>query len=136
MAVAPSKPTPGTVAMRRARSFERNEASRSCSSCRIRRRTSIACSAKAAITVVARSGTSFASPATAPDECQSVRDAFGDVDAELGQESPDHVDELGALADEEITRPMQRERDLLLDRLDRDEAHARGTIRNLVCGAG
>ena len=65
MAVAPSKPTPGTVAIRRARSFERYEASRSRSSCRIRPWTSIACSAKAPITLVARSGTSFALPATA-----------------------------------------------------------------------
>ena len=32
----------------------------------------------------------------APDECQGVGDAFGDGDAELGQEPPDHVDELGA----------------------------------------
>jgi hypothetical protein len=55
----------------------------------------------------------------APDECQGVGDAFGDGDAELGQESPDHVDELGALSDEEITRPMQRQRGLLLDRLER-----------------
>src|SRR4051812_36376294 len=59
MAVAPSKPTPGTVAMRRARSFEWNEASRSRSSCRMRPWTSIACSAKATTTFVARSGTSF-----------------------------------------------------------------------------
>src|SRR3954463_854689 len=34
-----------------------------------------------------------------------------------------------ALADEEITRPMQRQRGLLLDRLDRDEAHARSGDR-------
>ena len=65
----------------------------------------------------------------APDECQGVGDAFGDGDAELGQESPDHVDELGALADEEITRPMQRQRGLLLDRLDRYEAHGRSGDR-------
>ena len=64
-----------------------------------------------------------------PDECQGVGDAFGDGDAELGQESPDHVDELGALADEEITRPMQRQRGLLLDRLDRYEAHGRSGDR-------
>src|SRR4051812_6642766 len=130
MAVAPSKPTPGTVAMRRARSFERNEASRSRSSCRIRRWTSIPCSAKAAITVVARSGTAFASPATARrTNARAFGDAFGYVDAELGQESPDHVDELGALADEEITRPMQRQRGLLLHRLDRYEAHGRSGDR-------
>src|SRR5215210_2346624 len=99
MAVAPSKPTPGTVAIRRARSFERNEASRSRSSCRMRHWTSMACSAKAPITFVARSGTSFASPATARRTNARVGDAFGDGDAELGQEPPDHVEELGALAD-------------------------------------
>ena len=43
----------------------------------------------------------------APEECEGVRDALRDVDEELGQESPDHVDELGALADEEITRPSR-----------------------------
>src|SRR5918998_3065885 len=65
----------------------------------------------------------------APDEHQSVRDALRDVEAELGQESPDHVDELGALPNEEITRPMQRQRGLLLDRLDRDKAHGRAGDR-------
>src|SRR3954463_5611119 len=65
----------------------------------------------------------------APDECQGVGDAFGDSDAELGQESPDHVDELGALADEEITGPMQRQRGLLLDGLVRYEAHSRSGDR-------
>src|SRR3954469_23275287 len=130
MAVAPSKPTPGTVAIRRARSFERNEATRSRSSCRMRHWTSIACSAKAVITFVARSGTSFASPAAARrTNARALVMPFGDGDAELVQESPDHVDELGALADEEITRPMQRQRGLLLDRLDRYETHGRSGDR-------
>ena len=42
-------------------------------------------------------GGTIQSSAARADECQGVRDAFGNVDAELGQESPDHVDELGAL---------------------------------------
>ena len=48
-ALAPSTPTPGTVAMRRARSFDRYQASNSRSSWRMRLWASIACSAKSPI---------------------------------------------------------------------------------------
>ena len=41
----------------------------------------------------------------APDECQGVGDTLWGWRCRTRQELPDHVDELGALADEEITRP-------------------------------
>jgi hypothetical protein len=40
-----------------------------------------------------------------------VRDALRDIDAEFGQETPDHIDQLSALPDEEITSAMQRQLD-------------------------
>src|SRR4051794_38385847 len=125
MAVAPSKPTPGTGAMRRARSFERDEASRSRSSCRIRHWTSIACWAKAAITFVARSGTSFASPATA----RRTNDrAFV---MPLGMSMPNSARSPRIMLTSWVRWRTRRSRvrcsasaACLLDRLDRDEAHA------------
>jgi len=56
---------------------------------------------------------------------QGVRDVLRNIDAEFGQETRDHIDQLSALPDEEITSAMQRQRGLLLHRLDRDEAHGR-----------
>ena len=58
-----------------------------------------------------------------------MRDAFGEIDAKLGKKPTDHVDELRALPNEEIARPVQRQRRLLLNRLDRHEAHGRTSDR-------
>src|SRR3954453_21953799 len=129
MAVAPSKPPPGTVAIRRARSFERNEASRSRSSCRMRHWTSIACSAKAAITFVARSGTSFASPAAAR------RTNARALVMPLGMAMPNSARSPRIILTSWVRWRTRRSRvrctasGLLLDRLDRYEAHGRSGDR-------
>lgn len=51
--------------------------------------------------------------------------ALGDHDAELRQETAQHVAELRALANDQITGPVQEQDALLLFRLDRDEPHRR-----------
>jgi len=59
------------------------------------------------------------------DEFQRMLDALGQHNAELGQLSADHVHQLGALADQQIPRPVQRQDRLLSRRLDRDKPHRR-----------
>ncbi len=54
-----------------------------------------------------------------------VPDALRLADTELRQKPAQRVDGLGALADEQLTRPVHHESRLLLLGLDRDEAHAR-----------
>ena len=58
-----------------------------------------------------------------------MRDPTPYLNAELRQQTTDHVHELRALLDEEISRPMHRQRRLLLTRLDRDVAHRRARYR-------
>lgn len=56
-------------------------------------------------------------------------EAARDVDPVLGQQRADHVDQLGALLDQQIARAVERQCRLLLGRLDRDEAHRRSRHR-------
>jgi hypothetical protein len=56
-------------------------------------------------------------------------------DAELGEVPADRVDQLGALADEQVAHPVQHQRRLLRLALDRDEAHRRPCHR-LADGRG
>ena len=58
-----------------------------------------------------------------------MRDPTPYLNAELRQQTADHVDQLGALLDEEVPRPMDRQRRLLLTRLDRDVPHRRARYR-------
>jgi hypothetical protein len=62
-------------------------------------------------------------------ETQRVRDPTPYLNAELRQQTTDHVHELRALLDQEVPRPMDRQRRLLLRRLDRDVAHRRTRYR-------
>src|SRR5258708_8680021 len=62
-------------------------------------------------------------------ETQRVRDPTPYLNAELRQQTADHVHELRALLDEEVPRPMDCQRRLLLARLDRDVAHRRARYR-------
>ncbi len=54
-------------------------------------------------------------------------------DAHLGQEPAQAIAELGALANQKIARPMQSPRALLLDALNRHEAHVRPQRRFADC---
>ena len=56
-------------------------------------------------------------------------------DPELGKMAADRVDQLGALADEQVTRPVQHQGRLLVLTLDRDKAH-RGPCHRLANGRG
>ena len=58
-------------------------------------------------------------------ELAEVPRPFARHQAELGEVAAHRVDQLGALPDQESPGPMQHGRGLLLDRLDRDEAHGR-----------
>ncbi len=55
--------------------------------------------------------------------------ALGQHDAVLGELGPDHVDQLGALADQQVPCSVERHDRLLLGRFDRDEAHRRSRHR-------
>src|SRR4029077_15130139 len=52
-----------------------------------------------------------------------------DVDAKLGEQTADHVDQLRTLLDQQIARPVHRQCRLLLRRLDRHEPHRRPGYR-------
>ena len=60
-----------------------------------------------------------------PRHQQRAFQSLRDVDAELGQQTADHVDQLRALLDQQIARPVHRQRRLLLGRLHRHEPHRR-----------
>ncbi len=62
-------------------------------------------------------------------EAERVRDPTPYLNAELRKQAADHVDQLGALLDQEVPRPMYRQRRLLLTRLDRDVPHRRARYR-------
>src|SRR6266550_7541577 len=62
-------------------------------------------------------------------EAQRVRDPTPYLNAKLRKQASDHIDQLGALLDEEVPRPMDRQRRLLLTRLDRDVPHRRARYR-------
>jgi hypothetical protein len=57
------------------------------------------------------------------------------LDPELGEQAADHVHQLRALLDQQVARPVQRQRRLLLGRLHRHKAHARARHR-LADGSG
>ena len=71
----------------------------------------------------------------ASHEPKGVRDTLGEIDAKLGKKPRDHVDELRALPNEEIARPVQRQRRLLLNRLDRHEAHGGRVTASQIASA-
>jgi hypothetical protein len=56
---------------------------------------------------------------------QRPLEPLGDVDAKLGEQAADHVDQLCTLLDQQIARPVHRQRRLLLGRLHRHEPHRR-----------
>jgi hypothetical protein len=62
-------------------------------------------------------------------ETQRMRDPTPYLNAKLRQQAADHVHQLGALLDQEVPCPMDRQRSLLLTRLDRDVAHRRTRYR-------
>ena len=47
-------------------------------------------------------------------QCQRMVQPSRHLDPELGEQPADHVDELGALLDQQIARPVQRQRRLLI----------------------
>ncbi len=58
-------------------------------------------------------------------ELHRASNTLGDHNAELGQQTAQHVAELSALANNQIPRMVQKENSLLLFRLDRDKPHRR-----------
>ena len=125
-AVAPSRPTPGTVAMRRANSLVRYQSQKVAFKLT---------DAGLHLNCLFGQGADHLGGESrdlvrltghrASHEPKGMRDALGEIDAKLGKKPTDHVDELRALPNEEIARPVQRQRCLLLNRLDRHEAHGR-----------
>src|ERR1700704_6042829 len=62
-------------------------------------------------------------------ENQRVRDPTSYLNTELCQQATDHVYQLRALLDEQVARPVERQRRLLLGGLDRDISHRRTRYR-------
>ena len=58
-------------------------------------------------------------------QLSDVLDALGHDDAKLGKVAAQGIDQHGALADEQASRPVQHQHALLLRALDRNEAHRR-----------
>ncbi len=56
-------------------------------------------------------------------------------DPKLGEETPDHIHELGALLDQQVTSPVQRQRRLLLGRFHRHETHRRRVTASQIASA-